>query len=351
MPACDRTPCPVHLHIIMTEFITPTASIIIVSYNTCTLLRQCLKSTLCIALPVDVVVVDNASRDGSSEMVEAEFPGVHLICNSANLGFAAATNQGIKATMHHCTPYVLLLNPDAQLLPDALETLHRFMEAHPRVGCVGPHLLYPDGSFQEAAWHFPTPWMTLFDLFPPQGPLLGRLQASALNGRYKAEHGTEPFPVDHPLGAAMLIRRRALQEVDLLDEGYWLYVEEIDWCRRAKLAGWSIWQVPQARVVHVAGASSRQFRGRSLVALYRSRLRFFRKFEEPQVVDVHRRIMQVGMTWATISSCWAWQRGRIPLVELRSRLAAYGAITRLACATCPSEGLQVADGIMELRME
>ncbi|MBA3946267.1 MAG: glycosyltransferase family 2 protein [Herpetosiphonaceae bacterium] len=330
----------------MTEFTRPAVTIIIVSYNTCALLRQCLTSTLHPTLPLEVIVVDNASHDGSSEMVHAEFPGVGLIRNTANRGFAGATNQAITASMHYHTPYLLLLNPDAQLLPDALETLYGFMQAHPRVGCVGARLLYPDGSFQEAAWHFPTPWMTLFDLFPPQGPLFGRLQTSALNGRYQAEHGTEPFPVDHPLGAAMLIRRRTLEAVGPLDEGYWLYVEEVDWCRRAKLAGWSIWQVPQAQVVHVAGASSRQFRGRSLVALHRSRLRFFRKFEEPRVVNLHRRIMQLGMIWATIHSCWVWWRGHIPLDELRSRLASYGAVTHLAHATCASEELQAADGIM-----
>jgi hypothetical protein len=195
---------------------------------------------------------------------------------------------------------------------------------------VGARLFYPDGRPQEGAWHFPTLWMTFFDLFPPRGPLLGRLYASALNGRYREERGAEPFPIDHPLGAAMLLRRATLDEVGLLDEAYWMYVEEVDWCYRCRRTGWAIWQVPQAEVVHVAGASAQQFKGRSFVALHRSRLRFFAKHASPLRDRWNRRIVQAGMLWAALTTwCDCW-RGRIAGDELRSRLFAYGQVMRLA---------------------
>lgn len=307
----------------------PQVGIVIVSYNTCELLRQALLSTTKTTKPAMVVVVDNASHDGSASMVRCEFSAVTLLVNPANRGFAAATNQGIAIAQEMGVPYILLLNPDARLLPGALEAMVSFMEAHPRVGCVGARLQYPDGRFQEGAWRFPTLMMTILDLFPPRGPLLGRLASSPLNGRYPAERGAEPFPIDHPLGAAMLLRRSTLDMVGLLDEDYWMFVEEVDWCRRAKAAGWAIWQVPEAQVVHVGGASTRQFRGRSLVALHRSRLRYFAKFESARYVALQRLAIRLGMVWATLRTFLAWTRGVTDHDELRSRLAAYGSIGRL----------------------
>ncbi len=307
----------------------PTVSVVIVSYNTHTLLRAALQSVADCGLPVAAVVVDNASHDGSADLVAHEFPAAALIRNAANRGFAAATNQGLALAEESGAPYVLLLNPDAQLLSGALETLVEFLEQHPRVGCVGPRLLFPDGRFQEAAWRFPTLLMTLFDLFPPRGPLIGRLTTSPLNGRYRAERGGAPFPIDHPLGAAMLIRATTLRAVGRLDEGYWLYVEEVDWCRRARLAGWAIWQVPAAQVIHVGGASAQQFRGRSFVALQRSRLRFWAKFEPPATVRAQRGLLRLGMVWATLQTWRAWRRGAISRDELQRRLIAYGIVARL----------------------
>lgn len=312
-------------------------AIVIVSYNVCDLLRQCLSSATGAELPADVIVVDNASHDNSVAMVEREFPGVRLIANDTNRGFAAGTNQGLRAALElgaACrapTPeYVLLLNPDAFLRPGALAAMTEFMDQHPRVGVVGARLFYPDGRSQEGAWHFPTLWMTLFDLFPPRGPLLGRLYASSLNGRYREERGSQPFPIDHPLGAAMLMRRAAITEVGLLDEDYWMYVEEVDWCYRCRQAGWAIWQVPQAEVVHVAGASSQQFKGRSFVALHRSRLRFFAKHFSAAYARWNRRIVAAGMLWATLTAWRDRWRKRIAAEELRSRLLAYGQVLRLA---------------------
>jgi GT2 family glycosyltransferase len=171
--------------------------------------------------------------------------------------------------------------------------------------------------------------MTLFDLFPPRGPLLGRLYGSSLNGRYREEQHDQPFPIDHPLGAAMLIRRTTLDEVGLLDERFWMYAEEVDWCYRCRAAGWAIWQVSQAEVVHVAGASSQQFKGRSFVALHRSRLLFFAKHYSPRFQRWNRRIVLWGMLWAILHTWREWFSGRLQADDVRSRLGAYSAVLKL----------------------
>lgn len=310
----------------------PRVAIVIVSYNTCALLRQCLSSATTADPPAHVIVVDNASRDASVAMARAEFPTITLIANDTNLGFAAATNQGIRHALaaNPQLAYLLLLNPDAFLRPGALPAMVSFLDDHPRVGAVGARLFFPDGRRQEGAWHFPTLWMTFFDLFPPRGPLLGRLYASSLNGRYREEGGDAPFPIDHPLGAAMLLRRTTLDEVGLLDEGYWMYAEEVDWCFRCRRAGWAIWQAPQAEVVHVAGASSRQMRSRSFEALHRSRLRFFAKHYSTAFQQWNCRIVRAGMLWATLATWRDWLQGRIVRDDLRARLLAYGRVLQLA---------------------
>ncbi len=315
----------------MSTATNPQVAIVIVSYNTAALLRQCLVSAIAAVPPEQVIVVDNASYDESVALVRREFPAVVLVANNENRGFAAATNQGLHYGLEHLphAEYLLLLNPDAFLRPGALGAMTQFMDAHPRVGAVGARLFYPDGRHQEGAWHFPTLWMTFFDLFPPRGPLLGRLYASPLNGRYREERGNIPFPIDHPLGAAMLLRRAALREVGLLDEGFWMYVEEVDWCYRCWQAGWAIWQVPQAEVIHVAGASARQFRGRSFVALHRSRLRFFTKHYSATYRRWNRRIIRLGMVRAVLGAWWDRLHGRIADDALRSRLLAYGWVFQL----------------------
>src|SRR5205823_12803184 len=165
--------------------------------------------------------------------------------------------------------HVLLLNPDTVVHPSAIETLAAFLETHPRVGVAGPRLLNPDGSVQAAAFRFPTLAMSLIDLFPPGEVLPGRLYGSWWHGRYQQEQdGCAPFPIDHALGACMLVRREAIEQVGGLDEGFFMYAEEVDWCYRIRRAGWAIWQVPVARVTHVGGAATSQFRQRMLIALY-----------------------------------------------------------------------------------
>jgi len=306
-----------------------TVAVVIVSYNTVRLLRACLDSLARCALPLHIVVVDNASADGSAAMVCAEFPTADVIALGSNVGFAKGTNSGLAALGLAEDTYTLILNPDTDVQPGAIETMVTFLEAHPRVGMVSPRLLNPDGTPQAAAFRFPTPLMTALDLFPPGEVLPGRLYGSWWHGRYPQERGSDPFPIDHPLGACMLVRPEVTAQVGGFDENYFMYSEEIEWCWRIRAAGWAIWQVPAARVVHVGGAATRQFRWKMLVALYRSRAHFAATHDTPAQQLAHTVIVRAGMIRATLRVWRDYISGRISRDELRAHLLAYGEVCRL----------------------
>lgn len=334
----------------------PTVAAIIVSYNTRALLGDCLRSLRRCTLPLRILVVDNGSRDGSPELVRDGFPEAELVEAGRNAGFAGGTNIGLRAlgserdteTRRHgdrerlsvpvgvprppglpVYPYVLVLNPDTVVHPGAIEAMVAFLEAHPRVGLVGPRLLNPDGTPQPAAFRFPTLLMTALDLFPPGELLPGRLLNSWWHGRYPQERGDAPFPIDHPLGACMLVRRELLADVGAMDEAYFMYSEEVEWCWRIRRAGWAIWQVPDARVTHVGGAATRQFRRAMQVALWRSRARFADQVGPPWRASAHRAIVRAGMLRLALGAWRDYWRGAIGRDELRARLAGYGEIIRI----------------------
>jgi len=319
---------------------TPTVAAVIVSYNTVALLRGCLASLRACAPPPQIVVVDNGSRDGSPAMVRAEFPEVLVIEVGRNAGFAGGTNIGLaalgllddyrlSAIGYRLSDAVLILNPDTVVHPGALEALVAFLEAHPRVGLVGPRLLNPDGTPQAAAFRFPTLLMTALDMFPPGEVLPGRLYGSWWHGRYPQERADAPFAIDHPLGACMLVRRAVLEHVGAMDDAYFMYSEEVEWCWRIRRAGWAIWQVPQARVTHVGGASTRQFRRTMEVALWRSRARFVAQLGPPWRLAAHRAIVRAGMLRLTLLAWRAYATGSLGRDELRARLAGYAEIAAL----------------------
>lgn len=246
-------------------------SVVIVSWNTRELLAECLASIE--AYPplgeVEVIVVDNASQDGSAEMVARRFPTVRVIANATNVGFPAANNQAIEASTGR---YVLLLNSDAAVLPGALDTMLCFMDAQPKVGALGAKLLNPDGSFQASYANFPSLATELFLMTGASRILIGPYAPSPRPRPNEAAR-----PVDWVGGAAMLVRASALASVGLMDEGYFLYSEETDWCWRFWQAGWEVWYVPDAAVIHHGGASTRQVSAPSYYRLYASKVRFFGK--------------------------------------------------------------------------
>ncbi len=222
-------------------------SIIIVNYKTRGMVKQGLKSLrrAGIRLNYEVLVVDNASFDGLPELVREEFPETRLIALEKNVGFAAGNNLAIKKAKGK---YVFVLNPDALVPSGTIEALYAYMEAHPKIGVLGPKLVRPDGTRQESAHRFPTPWIPIYRRTP-----LGKT-ARARNeiDRYflRDVNFTEPTEVDWIEGAAMCVRRAAIDEVGLFDERYFVYFEDTDWCRRFWMKQWSVVYHPGIEVIH-----------------------------------------------------------------------------------------------------
>lgn len=261
---------------------SPEVSALIVSYNTRDLTLEAIASVMD-EPSVETVVVDNASHDGSPRAIADRFPKVNLAALTSNIGFAAGVN--CAAQQSHGRDALLVLNSDARLTPGALSKLRALLDEHPRAGLVGPALQYPDGRPQASAFRFPGLVQIGLDLFP-----IPRLMDTPLNGRIYAR---QPRRIDHPLGACMLIRRAAWDDVGPLDEGYFMYLEEIDWCRRARLRGWQVWQQPRAVVIHHGGSSTRQQPEAMRAQLWRSRLRYYARFHGPAV----NRLVHLLISW------------------------------------------------------
>lgn len=249
-------------------------SVIVVSWNTCALLRRSLQSLFAdiSGIEAEVFVVDNASRDGSAVMVAGEFPQARLIANSDNYGFAKANNQAMKEAKGR---YVLLLNPDTEVQPGAIKHLIKFLDEHKEAGIVAPQLLNSDGSIQRSCRAFPTFAGMFFEL-------IGMSKMFPNNktfGHYKMldfDHETL-CQVDQPEGACLLLRREVIEQVGMLDEGYFMLFEEVDWCYRIKQAGWQIWFDPQAKVVHHYGQSIKQVKARMIISSHRGLYRYWSK--------------------------------------------------------------------------
>jgi GT2 family glycosyltransferase len=274
--------------------------------------------------------VDNASADGSADMVRERFPAVHLIAHDENLGFAAGNNLALRAMGfgEQAKPrHVLFLNPDTRVTDDALAVMVRFLDSTPGAGVAGAQLVYGDGKFQHSAFHFPGLAQIFLDFFPVHH----RLSDSPVKGRYprRLYEAGEPFPVDHPLGAALMVRGETLARVGSFDERFFMYCEEIDLCRRIKAAGWEIYCVPRAKIVHLVGQSTGQFREQMFVALWRSRFLMFDKHEGATFRWAARWLVGLGLWAQTQRAHAAHRRGDITAAHLDARLAAYREVAAL----------------------
>lgn len=236
-------------------------SVIILNFNTLTLTKLCLESlqrSKLGAYTMEIIVCDNASTDGTLEMVKKEFPDVLCIQNGGNVGFAAGNNPGIKRAKGR---YVVLLNSDTEVAPNVMKSMITFMDTHPQAGASTCKLLLMDGTMDPACHRgFPTPWssftyfMKLEKLFP----------TSQLFGQYHQGYKdlTTPHEVDSISGAFFMVRHEILKEVGLLDEDYFMYAEDIDWAYRIKKSGWQIWFTPRATVLHKKKQSGRSHANR-----------------------------------------------------------------------------------------
>ncbi len=264
----------------------PDLAVVLVTWNVRDLALDAL-DTLYVDLeshgPADsqVWVVDNASHDGTVEAIARRFPQVQLLASVENLGFGAGNNLALRAMGfgrlkgNELPRAVYLLNPDTRTSAGATSTLYEALVAPPGVGLVGAQLCYEDGSFQHSAFMFPG----LRQLWAEFFRLPGRLIEGRFNGRYPRSRyaAGKPFRIDFPLGATMMIRREVIETTGLFDEEFALYCEEIDWAWRIRKAGWRALCVPAALVTHLEGRSSAQARPDSVLKLWRSRARLFRK--------------------------------------------------------------------------
>jgi GT2 family glycosyltransferase len=249
-------------------------AIIIVSYKTRELLDRCLASIFAGGYPFSyrVTVVDNASNDGTPEMVVGKYPDVLLIRNNHNTGYSVANNQGIRKSDSR---HILLLNPDTEVNADALTAMARFLDAHAHVGIVGCQLLNSDGSPQTSWFDFPVPLSRYFGKTPLY-PRLARL-ALKINDKQPEINENGARRVDIVKGACLMIRRTTANQVGLLDENSFLYADDIDWCIRTRRKGWDSYALTNHTIIHHGYASTDQEPYLTITSSRRSALYLYRK--------------------------------------------------------------------------
>lgn len=319
-------------------------AIIIVSWNVAPLLRACLDSIL--GAPdvserdgqlwvgqqrAEVWVVDSASSDGSAAMVAKHYPQAHLIACETNVGFTAGNNLALRRCEGR---YLLLLNPDTEIVADALSSMVGYMERHPDIGVLGPQLRYPDGSPQSSRRRFPTLTMAL-------------MESTLLEQWWPNNHWARAYrfaeapadviqPADWVTGACMLVRHKAVERVGLMDEDLFMYSEELDWCRRLADDGWRVIYYPCAIVVHHEGQSAGQVAAARDIYFHSSKIHYFRKHHSRLQAELLRVFLLA--TYVVQMGCEALKLalGHKPAVR-RQRLAAYARILRSGLRRPPRE--------------
>jgi len=266
--------------------VAKVVSAVIVTWNSRETVGECLKSLL--PQVSEILVVDNSSKDGTAEFIAKNFPKIKLVENKKNIGFAKAVNQGMRRAR---SKYILMLNPDTVLKEGALEKMVAFADSDPKIGIVGPKLVFPDGTVQKEVQRFPTLWPMVFWLFRlhriPPFPNLPPLRGFLLRD-FDYE---KTQVVEHLLGAALLLRWKMLDEIGLssqgrwasgpFDENFWLWFEETDLEKRAKEAGWKVVYYPKAEVIHQVGESTRKMNPFRLQYIWNNSLRYYFKKHRP----------------------------------------------------------------------
>jgi len=301
----------------------PRVTVVVPSWNTRELLALCLESVISTGEGVDceILVVENASSDGSAELARGFHPSVRLIENANNVGFARACNQGIAASR---APYLLFLNSDARLLPGTLSALVELATLHPRCGVAGVQVRDGSGGFQASHARFPS-WSQ--ELLMLSG--LGRLLYGSTYPSHGPDEARGARSVDWVSGACLFGRRAALDAVGGFDEDYFMYGEEMDLCYRMRRSGWEVWYEPAARAIHLGGGSSSRRTLEREADLYCGRVRFFRRHRGARAAAV-LTAMIYGFTgfklaWHTaLRRLSGGRRGRpvVPLQLLAARLSA-----------------------------
>jgi GT2 family glycosyltransferase len=263
-------------------------SVIVVNWNTKELLRNCLESVYAKTkdLSFEVIVADNASADGSGKMVKETFPQVILLENKQNVGFAKANNQAMKKAKGE---YLFLLNSDTLLRNNVCLTLKNFLDSHPQVGAVGPHLFNQDGSLQVSCSVFPNLRQAFLNLVLQQ----------PVYGYPPKDYDKNSFSVETIIGAALMVPRAVFEEVGGLDESYFMYSEDVDWCRRIAQKGYERWYVKEAQVIHFGGKSSLQDAARTKKDFNRSLMIYYGKYHNPLETALYGFCVWFGSTFGS----------------------------------------------------
>ena len=310
-------------------------TIALVSYNTRNLLKNCLDSVYgkTAGLEFEVIVVDNASADGTLEMLEREFPQVRIIGNRQNLGFARANNQAIEQSKGR---YLLLLNPDTLFKSGSLHKVITFMDDHSEVGALGCKILHPDGTIQPSNDNFPGLFTELFRVVQLRrlvrnpkmrariGREWGKILGRTLGGYLRLYWDTERIrEVDWVTGAFFLVRKETMQDIGLLDEDFFMYYEDADWCYRMWQKDWRIFYFPFFEIVHYVGESDGEFSAQTFIERHKSMHHFFKKHRGRSALFVLCVIISSGLAlrWLGLFVMYAFQRERRH--ELRKRFFAY----------------------------
>ncbi len=286
-------------------------AVVIVSYNVSALLKRCLETVLASAgdITYTVAVVDNNSTDDTVEMVQNEFPSVKLIANKENVGYPAANNQGLRllGIEDEAAPrYALLLNPDTEVPPNCFADFVAYMDQNPDVGVLGPKLVLPSGELDWACRRaFPSPMVSIYRMLGlsrlfPKSPRFGRYNMTYLDIDQLAE-------VDSVVGAFMMVRTAAVQEVGLLDETFWMYGEDLDWAKRIKDAGWQVIYNPSVTVLHVKRASSKQ-NPRAQIEFYKAMPIFYYKHYYDSTPLLLHWLIMLGLALKGGRAVWPYLR-------------------------------------------
>ena len=282
-----------------------TLSLCIVNWNTRDLLRDCLRSVEVTRgdLELEVIVVDNASGDGSAQMVREGFPQVRLIANADNTGYAHANNQALEAAVG---TYRMLLNPDIVVHEGALQALVAFMDGEPSAGAVAPRLLNPDGTLQFSCRSFPDPDVVLYEALG----LARRFPESRRFGKYRMTWWgyDELRAVPQPMASALLLRSAALDEIGLMDEQFPIFFNDVDLCRRIWDAGYQVFLLPEATMTHYGGSSTGQVRREMIAESHRAFLRYYEKHYRGKVNAVAYG-MAVGLL--RLGGWWRLRKARL----------------------------------------
>lgn len=299
-------------------------SIIIVSWNVADLLTDCLRSIYANddgRYALEVIVVDSASSDDSVARVRRSFPQAILLPQSENLGFTRCNNIGLAQARGR---YLMLLNPDTVVIGSALQDMIAYLDAHPSVGIVGPHTLNTDGTTQSSRRRFPSRRIAFFE----STWLQGIAPRAWLDDYYIAAPPDDAvIAVDWVQGSALMARREVYEQIGGLDDGYVMYFEELDWCHRARLAGWGAVYLGTAQIVHHGGKSSEQVSARRHIHFQQSKLRYFRRYHGATFALSLRAFLLLSYGWQIILEGAKGALGSQPALR-RERVGVYWQVVR-----------------------